>query len=122
MYCDNVDISVNDEQVKFVLHETKEQSNSALWSMRAGKVTASMFYGACHTRIEKPAPSLLRTICTPQDQCFKYAATSWGIANESKVRLEYATMQDAQHEHFSCQDCGLFFSTAILCLVLLQMA
>ena len=45
MYCDNVDINVNDEQVKFVLHETKEQSKSALWfSMRAGRVTASMYF------------------------------------------------------------------------------
>ena len=35
MYCDNVDINVNDEQVKFVLHESKEQSKSVLWfSMR----------------------------------------------------------------------------------------
>ena len=56
MHCDSVDINLNDEQVKFVLHETKQQSKSALWfSMRAGRVTASMFYGACHTRIEKPA-------------------------------------------------------------------
>ena len=113
MYCDNVDINVNDEDVKFVLHESKEQSKSALWlSMRAGRVTASMFYGACHIRIEKPALSLLRIICTPQAQCFKSAATSWGVANESKSRLEYATLKDAQHEHFSCQNCGLFCSTA----------
>ena len=95
------------------MHETKEQSKSALWfSMRAGRVTASMFYDACHTCIEKPAPSLIRTIRTPQAQCFKSAATSWGIVNKSKARLEYETLQDAQHENFSCQDCGLFLSTA----------
>ena len=97
--------------MKFVLHETKEQSKSALWfSMRAGRVTASMFYD--HTCIEKPAPSLIRTIRTPQAQCFKSAATSWGIVNKGKARLEYETLQDAQHENFSRQDCGQFLSTA----------
>ena len=70
-YCDSFDISVSDAQVDFVMEQTKAQSKSKLWfTMRAGRVTASAFHAACHTRIEKPAMSLLRAICSPNDQFF----------------------------------------------------
>ena len=111
-YCDSFDIGVSDAQVDFVMEQTKAQSKSKLWfTMRAGRVTASGFHAACHTRIEKPAMSLLRAICSPNDQCFSSAATDWGKSNEAIARDAYVTSQHAQHSDFDCSDCGLFLNT-----------
>ena len=66
LHCATVDISVTEDQVQYVVQQTVDQSKSKLWfSMRAGGVTASTLYVACHTRIKKPALSGLRAICLP---------------------------------------------------------
>ena len=107
-HCDSFNISVSDAQVEFVMAQTKAQSKSKLWfTLRAGRVTASAFHAACHTRIEKPATSLLRAICSPNDQCFSSVATDWGKSNEAIARDAYVTSQHAQHSDFDCSNCGL---------------
>ena len=65
LHCATVDISVTEEQVQYLVQQTVDQSKSNLWfSMRAGRVTASTFYAACHTRIEKHAMScFVRSVC-----------------------------------------------------------
>ena len=74
-------------------------------------MTASAFHAACHTRIEKPAMSLLRAICLPNDQCFSSVATDWGKSNEAFARDASVTSQHAEHSDFDCRDCGLFLNT-----------
>ena len=87
LHCATINISVTDDQVQYVVQQTVKQSKSKLWfSMRAGRVTASTFYAACHTRIEKPAMSVLRSICMPNAHRFSYAATEWGNTHESVGR------------------------------------
>ena len=72
LHCATINISVTEDQVQYVVQQTVKQSKSKLWfSMRAGRVTASTFYAACHTRIEKPVMSLLRSICS--DRVGKHA-------------------------------------------------
>ena len=84
LHCATINISVTEDQVQYVVQQTVKQSKSKLWfSMRAGRVTASTFYAACHTRIEKPAMSVLRSICTPNAHRFSSAATEWGNTHES---------------------------------------
>ena len=59
-HCAYVDISVTTAQVDYVLNDTEVQSKSKLWfSMRLGRVTASNFYAVCHTRLDRPALSIL---------------------------------------------------------------
>ena len=69
-------------------------------------MTASEFHASCHTRIEKPAMSLLRAICSPNDQCFSSVATDWGKSNEAFARDAYVTLQHAEHSDFDCRDCS----------------
>ena len=89
----------------YVVQHTVDQSNSKLWfSMRAGRVTASTFYAACHTRIEKPAMSVLRSICVPNAHRFSSAATDWGKTHESIARDPYEALHAVQHTDSVCQE------------------
>ena len=78
--------------------------------MRAGRVTASTFYAACHTHIEKPARSVLRSICMPNAHRFSSAATDWGKTHESIARDQYEALHAVQHTDSVCQASGLFLS------------
>ena len=113
LHCATINISVTEDQVQYVVQQTVKQSKSKLWfSMRAGRVTASTFYAACHTRIEKPAMSVLRSICTPNAHRFSYAATEWGNTHESVARDQYEALHTVQHTYVVCQASGLCLSTA----------
>ena len=110
-HCAAVDISVTTAQVDYVLNDTEAQSKSKLWfSMRLGRVTASNFYAVCHTRLERPAPSILRSICT-SNTSFTSAATDWGKEHESDARDQYTGSQIIDHDNFTCNENGLFLST-----------
>ena len=112
LHCATVDISVTEDQVLYVVQQTVDQSKSKLWfSMRAGRVTASTFNAACHKRIEKPAMSVLRSICMPNSHRFSSAATDWGKTHESVARDQYEALHAAQHTDSVCQGSGLFLST-----------
>ena len=98
LHCATINISVTEDQVQYVMQQTVEQRKSKLWfSMRAGRVTASTFYAACHTRIEKPAMSVLRSICTPNAHRFSSAATEWGNTHESVARDQYEALHTVKH-------------------------
>ena len=111
LHCATVDTSVTEEQVLYVVQQTVNQSKSKLWfSMRAGRVTASTFYADCHTRIEKPAMSVLRSICMPNAHRFSSAATDWGKTHESVARDQYEALHAVQHRDSVYQASGLFLS------------
>ena len=108
-HCAAVDISVTTAQVEYVLNDT--QSKSKLWfAMRVGRVTASNLYTVCHTRLERPALSILGSICT-SDHSFTSAATNWGKEHESTAREQYTFSQTIVHDNFTCSENGLFLST-----------
>ena len=78
--------------------------------MRLGRVTASNSFTVCHTRLERPALSILRSICT-SDNSFTSAATNWGKEHESDARAQYTSSQTIVHDKFTCSENGLFLST-----------
>ena len=103
LHCATINISVTEDQVQYVVQHTVKQSKSKLWfSMRAGRVTTSTFYADCHTRIEKPAMSVLRSICTPNAHRFSYAATEWGNTHESVARDQYEALASHCPTHRRC--------------------
>ena len=115
LHCATVDITVTEEQVQYLVQQTVDQSKSKLWfSMRADRVTASTFYAACHTRTEKPALSVLRSICMPNAHRFSSAATDWGKTHESVARDQYEALHAVQHTDSVYQASGLFLSNKYL--------
>ena len=98
-------------QVDYVLNDTEAQSKSKLWfSIRLGRVTASNCYTVCQTRLERPALSTLRSICT-SDNSLTSAATNWGKEHESDARELDTSSQTIVNDNFTCSENGLFLST-----------
>lgn len=59
--------SIRDDTVKTVEAATRQQSNSPDWFLyRAGRVTASVMKSVCHTSVQSPSLSLVKSICYPE--------------------------------------------------------
>lgn len=58
--------SFTEEEYKQIEMLTRGQHGSSLWfQQRSGRITASHFRRVCHTSLEKPSLSLIKTICYP---------------------------------------------------------
>ncbi|KAK7106644.1 hypothetical protein V1264_017874 [Littorina saxatilis] len=68
-HCENVDISVTEEQCIIAERETRAQRNSKTWArLRTGRITASRAHQALHTNPAKPSMSLISLVCRPRAQ------------------------------------------------------
>ena len=57
-------INITNQQVEFVLEQTKGQANSNLWLiLRTGRMTTSNIRNVCKTNSDMPSVSLLKKIC-----------------------------------------------------------
>ncbi|KAL1483792.1 hypothetical protein MTO96_032958 [Rhipicephalus appendiculatus] len=65
----------------------------------------------CHTNIEKPSVSLLKTICYPEKQSVQTAATRWGLAHEADALKAYKANEGSKHQDFECRRSGLHLSS-----------
>lgn len=82
------DITCTEQQVIDVEASTRDQRKSELWfNMRAGRITASRFYEACHTSLTEPSISLIKGICYGSK--FYSKATEWGNKNEKIALVKY---------------------------------
>ena len=68
-------------------------------------------YQVCHTKMEKPSISLIKSICYPSTSSFSTEATEWGISNE---KIAINRMFDAvkqYHSNAKIHSSGLVIST-----------
>lgn len=79
--------------------------------MRTGRVTASHFKSASHTRPAPPSISLIMSVCHPEISRFQTATTRWGCKHEQIARDNHATVSSMNHDNFRVEECGLFIST-----------
>ena len=85
-----ITIDINKEQCLLIESSTREQSNSRIWyQQRAGRITASKLKSVCHTKVEKPSQSLIKSICYPELHKFSNDATKWGMKYEDVARKAY---------------------------------
>ena len=64
-------------QITAVERETRRQSSRLWYRQRAGRVTASKLKQVLSTNPEKPAKSLIKTICYPEAHRFSSAGTRY---------------------------------------------
>lgn len=80
------EMSCSEEQAVNVEESTREQRNSKVWTkMRAERITASNFHQICHINPAKPSLNLIEQICYNSN--FQFAATDWGIQQETLHRF-----------------------------------
>ena len=95
------------EDNDFIERSTREQGNSMLWySLRVGRITASIAHNVLHTNMENPSASLLLKMCTPGKR-INTPAISWGRDNEGKA-VQALLMELAKvHKNVSICKTGL---------------
>ena len=106
-FCESVDISVSENQVKVAEQETRDQANSQLWfNIRSGRITTSKIKSVCSTDIALPSQSLIKPICYPDLMKFTSTATCWGCDHEKQARDFYFNLMKQNHTDFSVCDSG----------------
>ena len=101
------EMKVTEDESQYLAKCTQLQAQSSLWfEHRKARLTASRFRAICHTRVEKPAESLVKQILqkAPLPKC---ASLSWGVENEVKARQQYKKMMSQSHVSFEVQTTGL---------------
>lgn len=79
-------ISVTTENVDYLDISTVKQSNSVVWfEQRAGRITASIAGKLLRTKLDKPAPSLMKQILNDQPQVLNVPAVLYGNDKEKQV-------------------------------------
>jgi len=105
-------LTISDDQIKAVEEETRDQASNQLWfSVRAGRVTASVFRAATKTNISRPSESLIKRICYPESYIFMTKATKYGCEHEDKARKAYTCRHKDSHADFDVTDAGLFLNS-----------
>jgi len=91
--CEQVTLTITDEEVKTVEVAICHQSKSTAWfAQRAGRITASVMKHVCATDPGNPSQSLIYHICYPEMNKFFSKATKWGV-----------TMRIQQSQHMLTQ-------------------
>lgn len=104
---EDVKISFEPDQIKYIEEKTRQQSNCTLWyRFRAGRVTGSTFMAVCRTSIESPSMSLIERICFPEKQIFQTEATEYGKRNETNAVAKLVQIRSEEHSNYRITQCG----------------
>lgn len=103
-----LEIRYTKNDVELIESITQQQCNSKQWyRLRAGRITASIFYKVCRTSLLKGSQSLIETICWPEKHIFSSMATNHGKKYEPIAREDYIDSLKQNHKNFSVIQCGL---------------
>ena len=106
-HCENIDVSVTENQVRVAENQTRDQSENKLWfDVKSGRIGASKIKSACSTNPSLPSQSLIKSICYPELTKFTNDATSWGCSHEKTARDFYNSVMNKQHTDFIVYDSG----------------
>lgn len=93
---DTVTFKMLEEEAVQLEKKTVEQSKSTKWfEVRKGRITASILKEVCRTSSEKPAKSLIKKICNPQQLYSKEII--YGLKHESDALCAYLDAHKQRH-------------------------
>lgn len=103
---------ITEQACESIESRTRSQALSANWfAYRTGRVTASKLYDVCHTRLESPSVSLLKSICMPHADKPSTPPMKYGREKEAEALLKYKCLCEKQHEDVTFKEAGLFVRT-----------
>ncbi|XP_061580348.1 inhibitor of growth protein 1-like isoform X1 [Cololabis saira] len=112
--CNDINISVSEEQARAVEVATRDQASSKLWfRFRAGRITASKMKTACCTDPNKPAQSLIKSVCYPESYKFTSKAMTWGCDHETFARDIFINDHKKRHENVKAENTGFFINPSV---------
>ena len=99
--------------VRYVEESTRLQSQSLVWfEQRAGRITSSVVHDVLHTRMEAPAKSLIKRICSDTPSKLNVPAINCGRDKESVARGDYLLDMSSRHQDMEVIEAGLRISKA----------
>ena len=105
-------LTVTPAQVSTVESGTTGQADNPLWKrIRAGKVSASKSHQVAHTDMNKPAPSIIKSVCYPSLSCKTTPEMKWGIDHEDDAVSAYIAVNTPKHVNLRVRKCGVLLST-----------
>ncbi|XP_041371313.1 uncharacterized protein LOC121384798 [Gigantopelta aegis] len=94
--------------IQYIYDVTKKQASSVTWhEQRIGRITSSTVHQVLHTNINKPALSLIKTLCTGTVKELNVAPVKWGKDNEKKALDSYTQIMKSSHTDFVINEAGL---------------
>ncbi|XP_014673897.1 PREDICTED: uncharacterized protein LOC106814124 [Priapulus caudatus] len=109
--CENIQVTVTEEQAKCVEQATRTQASNKLWfRFRSGRVTASRMKNVCRSNPDQPSQSLIKAVCYPEAGSFAVAATKWGCTHEDTARRMYIDRMQESHHSFELTSAGFFIN------------
>ena len=106
-------LEVTADEARYVEESTRLQSQSLVWfEQRAGRITSSVAHDVLHTRMEAPAKSLIKKICSDTPSKLNVPAINWGRDKESVARDNYLHDMSSRHQDMEVIEAGLSISKA----------
>jgi hypothetical protein len=104
----NINLLLQDSDIKAVESNTKSQSNNSLWfKLRIGRVTASVFKNVCRTSVENPSKSLLKKMFFPDTEVLKVKAVEYGRKTEEVALKKLKSVCKKNHKNLKIDKIGL---------------
>ena len=114
-WCEEVanSLKVTADEAQYVEEFTRLQSQSLVWfEQRAGRITSSVAHDVLHTRMEAPAKSLIKKICSDTPSKLNVPAINWGRDKESVARDDYLHDMSSRHQDMEVIEARLSISKA----------
>ena len=106
-------LKVTEDEVRDVEESTRLQAHSLVWfEQRAGRITSSVVHDVLHTRMEAPAKSVIKKICSDTPSQLNVPAINWGRDKESVARDDYLHYMSSRHQDMEVTEAGLYISKA----------
>lgn len=103
-----LEVRYTEDDAAFIEQFTRGQTENWYWNkMRTGRVTASNFKSVCRTTISKPALSLVKQICWPENTSFYSKSTQYGCNHEKHAYDELFKKMKEHHLQYDLKKCGL---------------
>ena len=105
-------MSISEQQVDYIDNLTQQQASCLVWfEQRAGRITGSVAHDVLHTKMEDPAPSLMKKICTVDPTPIQAEAVQYGRNHENDAINQYDKfMQSKGHTNFKVEKTGMKLS------------
>ena len=108
--CQNIKqtMKVTQAEVDYLEETTIKQSESPVWhEQRIGRVTASVTHSVLHTKIDAPAPSIIKKICYPEKRHLNTPAVLWGRDNENEAIKNFTDAVTQGHTECKVEKTGM---------------
>ena len=101
-------LKVTEAETSYLSDSTVKQCSSSVWhEQRTGRITASVAHSVIHTKVDAPAPSVIKNICYPDNRILNVPAILLGREREHVAFKAYKEVVSPLHSDCKITETGL---------------